>query len=225
MDTIQISQLEDILGIAWEGQKETFIFRGVTTTDYELIPKVGRESSRTGDLKYTRDAELRALERFKRAARPMLSNEPRTEFEWMVVAQHHGVPTRLLDWTLSPLVAAYFAVRPGVTENVPPRAIYGVPIPKESLGLAAPTRLDNDVFLIIPDQTSPRVTVQQSLFTQHVQPTIAWNPEKLIKWEIPPRLTLAFKMVLDTCGFNEASLFPDLDGIARHIEWQYWRDR
>jgi hypothetical protein len=47
---------------------------------------------------------------FKRRARPFLDPLPGNDFEWMFVAQHHGVPTRLLDWTTNALVALYFAV-------------------------------------------------------------------------------------------------------------------
>lgn len=50
------------------------------------------------------------LDAFKRRARPYIDQIPQNDFEWMFVAQHHGLPTRLLDWSTSPLVALYFAV-------------------------------------------------------------------------------------------------------------------
>jgi hypothetical protein len=56
-----------------------------------------------------RDLEGHILRNFTRYSRPHLPTAPINEWEVLVAAQHHGVPTRLLDWTYSPLVAAHFA--------------------------------------------------------------------------------------------------------------------
>jgi hypothetical protein len=53
--------------------------------------------------------EEHILRNFIRYSRPYLGHPPENEWEVLVTAQHHGLPTRLLDWTYSPLVAAHFA--------------------------------------------------------------------------------------------------------------------
>lgn len=99
-----------------EFKTKSWIFRGVEDSSYNLVPKIGRPNSRKNldgtDAGYSSDAETLAIERFQRETRPHLGIEPRSTLDWLSLAQHHGLPTRLLDWTESPLIAAYFALRP-----------------------------------------------------------------------------------------------------------------
>lgn len=78
-------------------------FRGHPRNTYRLLPSLAREQHGIA-----REALL--AKRFKQNAHSFRQSPPRSEWEWLFLMQHFGVPTRLLDWTESPLVALYFAV-------------------------------------------------------------------------------------------------------------------
>jgi hypothetical protein len=89
-------------------RRDTGVYRGRAGNDRPLLTSLDRLGGI--DPPHTkRDLEAHILRNFIRYSRPHLRQPPVNDWELLVIAQHHGLPTRLLDWTYSPLIAAHFA--------------------------------------------------------------------------------------------------------------------
>ena len=99
-------------------QKGTYWFRGQSSAEWSLAPSFMRITDGLGlPLLDATGLEVEALKAFKSRAHlfvsPQLLDKVKTAPCWWALMQHHGAPTRLLDWTTSPYVAAYFAAQQG----------------------------------------------------------------------------------------------------------------
>ena len=89
-------------------RRDSGIYRGATEASRGLLTSLDRLGGLTPP-HTKRGLEAHILRNFVRYSRPHLDPPPANEWELLFAAQHHGLPTRLLDWSYSPLVAAHFA--------------------------------------------------------------------------------------------------------------------
>jgi hypothetical protein len=204
-------------------QQQNWIFRGEPSTTNELRPAAGRQGSggtARRRRRYDPADERDALKRFRNDARPYVTHGGYSDLEWLAIAQHHGMATRLLDWSESLLVAAFFAVeQAGKQGHALIYGIYGLPVvdPRQ---VTDPFELQ-EVCIYRPPHISERIAAQRSLFTIHPDPTAAFAHPNLTTWKVTRRACSQLKWVLDSCAVNYASLFPNLEGLAAHIGWRY----
>lgn len=188
------------------------LFRGVTNVDFALIPTVGRQAFR-----YSPSTEREIFQQFQREALPYMKVRPSSDWEWLALAQHHGIPTRLLDWSESPFVSLFFAVSGGDSRDA---ALYIVekPLQADVNRFSSPLDIDpNTVLFYYPGYVTPRLVSQRGVFTVHSDPTKPFTKNIKKQIVIDNRAKSDIRKKLDATGVNDAMISADLDGLARRI--------
>ena len=213
-------------------------FRGQSKKIWPLVPTLGRRRNRSPEV------ENYLIKRFRQNATQLITSVHNNSFQWLLTMQHHGVPTRLLDWSENALIGLYFGVTdnprtdgslwvllPSVlnkNSNIDPA--YSVDIPSfedpivenysvESLVREGSSHLD-PIAVIVP-RTNPRIQAQLGVFTLiHRDPTAiedVGDKQHVWKYSIPHEFKKEIRKELELLGINKFSLFPELSSIGELI--------
>lgn len=167
---------------------------------------------------------------------------------WLFLMQHYRLPTRLLDWSESPLIALFFAVaemlnEPGSLYALDPRGLNRNQTGEDGIMTAdyyKATLLFNaaletkaprvsQILAIGANQVDSRMLAQASQFTIHGTPTplesLNNSREFLIRFEIPEIAKQNIRDELFAIGIRESVVFPDLEHLAHELEERYGIDK
>lgn len=257
----------------WGGIPDTWIFRGHACADWDLLPAALRKNSalthhpgRTpgpyATMEMQVDVELETVLRFAElanrqglaipgglstarrvAARAGELFPPPELWDLFALAQHHGIPTRFLDWSRSPLTAAYFAAHGAagmMNENRLESEFLGIwALNLTALGRSAVP--DESVHVVDPPRHRNRnLTAQDGVFTTHryrwnasdppicetldetiarvfPDPRVVVGNAKMRLLTLPTRKARKLLVRLESENVGASTLFPGYDGAARSV--------
>jgi FRG domain len=214
----------------------SYWYRGHGDSTWRLVPTVHRDYDAMG--------EHNLLARFRLSAPTRHATcPPRDDLAgWLTLMQHFGLPTRLLDWTTSPLVGLYFAVSgmtgdgPGALWALSPSELNrhstnGAPATFVLTGPEAQPLLQSafhlataspaEILAVVGHDVDLRMSVQQGAFTIHgSDEPIESRPDAssfLAKFVIPPTAKSRLAEELRCLGIRRSVLFPDLQNLAADL--------
>ena len=203
------------------------VFRGQPVKG-DLLPSIARANP-TRD---TTKSEQEVLEQLKLQGASMLPGTESNDLDLLVLAQHFGLKTRLLDWTSNPLVALWFACADKAAGDV---YVYAL----EADNLLAKDVYKQDPFsrsltkVFQPRLNNARIIAQQGWFTLHRYAeknqrfvSIERNPiieKNLHEYHIPAKRRSELLVALDRHGVSAKTIYPDLGGLSQHLNWKYQR--
>lgn len=214
-----------------------YVYRGHSSKDWELLPTLDRLVESEDSWVSAEEPCVRQwhLDNFKYSVRGRRGTNPpklEQETDWWALGQHYGLATPLLDWTLSPFVAAFFAFEEASVELSEHCVVYALSKPsvmEKNSELSEQSDIDEPIHFVTPlTDDNTRLISQQGLFTfaapgVTVEDWVHDNFEDrgehdgvvLIKILIPASEKHVALQNLNRMNVNHLSLFPDLTGASQ----------